>query len=234
MRSSSGSRRTRRPERAVGLALLVGLAFAAHAEPPHRERTLEALMANFAHSRGVEADFREEKVLPLLAEPLVSEGRFYFAPPDRLARFTETPGASSMLLDGNRLRIEDTLGTQEIDLGAEPTARQLVAQLLVLLSGDLPALERDYRVDFRGEAERWTLALVTRDLRARQVVSRIVMQGPWGRLDEMALHGAEGEVTRTRFERVVGDRVFEAAELARLFPAEGAPRPLPRAATETP
>jgi outer membrane lipoprotein-sorting protein len=214
----------------VGLAVGLGLAGGVHAE------TLELaeLMAKFAASRGVEAEFREEKILPLLTEPLVAEGVFYFAPPDRMVRFTRTPEPASMLLDGNRLRIEDSLGVEEIDLGAEPTAKQLVSQLLVLLRGDLAALERDYRVSYSGTPAHWTLDLATKSLRVRPVLEGLLLEGQAGRLDEMVLRGANGETTRTRYMRVVTDRAFGKDELSRLFPAAGSPRALDPAPAPAP
>ena len=207
-------------------AALVSSALPGFAEPLE----LAELMAKFAASRGVEAEFREEKQLPLLAEPLVSEGIFYFVPPDRMVRFTRTPEPASMLLDGNRLRIEDALGVEEIDLGGQPMAKQLVSQLLVLFRGDLGALEEDYRVEYATGEETWTLDLATRSLRLRAVVDGLSLVGRAGRLDEMRLRGANGETTRTRYSRVVTDRPFRDDELARLFPASGSPRPLDREA----
>ena len=131
-----------------------------------------------------------------------------------------------MLLDGNRLRIEDALGVEELDLGAQPMAKQLVSQLLVLLRGDLDALEQDYRVRYEAGDETWRLDLATRSLRLRSVVEGLVLVGRAGRLDEMELRGANGETTRTRYTRVVADRAFSDDEVARLFPASGAPRAL--------
>lgn len=227
MRSCTGSA-PRRPG-AWHIALLVSfLAAAAGAGEPAPVRPLDlvTLMRHFAASRGVEADYREEKTLPLLVEPLVSEGTLYFAPPDRLARFTRAPEEASMLVKGDRLRIEDALGVEELDLAGEPTARQIVEQLLVLFRGDLAALEREYEVGFSSEGERWILTLAPRSLRVRQLIREIRMEGRAGALDEMILHGAEGEQTLTRYPRVVTDRVFSDAEQAQLFPDEGSPRPL--------
>jgi hypothetical protein len=215
--------------------LAAGLVWLAAAAAAAETLELPELMAKFAASRGVEAEFREEKRLPLLSEPLVAEGVFYFVPPDRMVRFTRVPEPASMLLDGNRLRIEDGLGVEEIDLGAEPTAKRLVSQLLVLLRGDLPALERDYRVALSGTADGWSLDLATKSLRVRPVLEGLALEGRAGRLDTMVLRGANGETTRTRYTRVVTDRAFREDELSRLFPADGSPQALdPAAPTPAP
>jgi hypothetical protein len=225
---ASGCRRRASARRsAVALfASLLAAGSGAGESAPAGSLDLATLMRYFAESRGVEADYREEKTLPLLVDPLVSEGTLYFAPPDRLVRFTRSPEQGSMLVKGDRLRIEDALGVEELDLGAQPTARQIVEQLLVLFRGDLPALEREYEVGFDSEGDRWQLTLVPRGLRVRQLIREISMQGHAGALDEMIVHGAEGEQTRTTHPRVVTDRAFSAAEQAQLFPEEGSPRPL--------
>ena len=92
------------------------------------QRDLSTLLSHFAASRGVFAHFREEKSLPLLQEPLVSEGLLYYAPPGRMARFTTRPEHTSLLVVEDRLRIEDGLGVEEIDLGAHPEARRFIAE----------------------------------------------------------------------------------------------------------
>jgi hypothetical protein len=123
---------------------------------------------------------------------------------------------------GDRLRIEDSLGVEEIDLGAQPTARQFVNQLLVLFRGDLEALRRDYEVVFEGGAESWLLRLTSRSARVRQLIREVTLRGRADHLDEMIVSGADGETTRTTYQRVATDRPFRDDELARLFPGAGA------------
>lgn len=229
----TGRRRAfaRRP-RAKALALLASAAqlcaASAQVAPgrPVGKLDLETLMGYFARSRGVAAEFREEKSLPLLSAPVVSEGVLYFSPPDRMARFTSSPERSSLIVVGDRLRIEDGLGVQEIDLGAQRTAKQFVDQLLVLFRGDLAALRRDYEVGFEGDAGAWSLRLVSRSVRVRQLIREVTLRGRADHLDEMVVSGSDGEVTRTTYRRVATDRAFRDDELAVLFPAQGSPAPL--------
>ena len=68
--------------------------------------------------------------------------------------------------------------------------------------------------------------MITKGLRARSIIEGLSLAGQQGRLDSMTLRGGRGEVTRTRYMRVVTDRVFAEDELARLFPSEGSPQPL--------
>jgi len=223
----AAARRLLRLVPTLGLALWLGAAGAAppDAEPP-AEHDLSTLLGHFAASRGVEASFREEKSLPLLRQPLVSEGLLYYAPPGRLVRFTLRPEATSLLLVGDRLRMQDALGVEEIDLGAHPEARRFVDQLTLLFRGDRDALERSYDVRLEGNEDAWSLTLVPRGLAQRQLIREIRLRGRAAKLDEMVMTGTEGEVTRTTYERMRSDRPFREDELTALFPSQGAPVPL--------
>lgn len=207
-------------------ALLLLGSVGAAAEPGSAP-DLATVMGHFAASRGVEATFHEEKQLPLLVAPLTSEGVLYYAPPGRLVRFTTTPEATSLLVDGDRLRIEDGLGVEEIDLASHGVARQFIDQLLLLFRGDLPALQRDYDAVFEASGDAWSLTLAPKSLRMRQVIREISLRGSNRQLDEMVVRGAAGEVTRTTYSRIAVDRPFREDELAVLFPSEGSPRALP-------
>lgn len=215
----------RPPGRVAALALLaLGLAAASGSQRPDPD--FDAVMAHFARSRGVEAHFREEKSLPLLVDPLVSEGVLYYAPPGRLVRFTRSPEATSLLLDGDRLRIEDSLGVEELDLSAQPEARQFVDQLRVLFRGDADALRERYQIDFQWLGGPWSLRLVPKGRAMQAVIRDITLTGHERTLEQMVVRGAADEVTRSVYRDVDPDRAFAPEELALLFPADGAPRPL--------
>jgi outer membrane lipoprotein-sorting protein len=221
--------------RAICHALAACTATAALADAaPEVPSDVATVMRHFAASRGVEAAFREEKTLPLLAEPLVSEGVLYYAPPGRLARFTTAPESASLLVDGDRLRIEDGLGVEEIDLASHAGARQFVDQLLVLFRGDSEALLRDYAVSLAADAGGWSLLLAPKSRVMRALIEEIALSGRGRVLDEMVVRGSQGEVTRTTYSRIDADRPFSADELASLFPEDRSPRSLESGAAPTP
>ena len=86
---------------------------------PSGPLTLEVLMHGMATSTGVRAEFREEKTLALLESPLVSEGTLYFIPPSRMARITTRPGASSLVIDGQKMSYTDETGASDVDLAGQ-------------------------------------------------------------------------------------------------------------------
>jgi outer membrane lipoprotein-sorting protein len=208
--------------RAPRLALLALLmAASAGAESPAIPKgplTLEALMQRMAASSGVRAEFREEKRLALLEQPLVSEGQLFFIPPARMARLTTSPGSSTLVIDGGRLAYSDEAGASNVDLGASRVARSMVENFVVLFSGDLAALRDRYQVGFSAEDLRWRMQLVPKAAPLSQFLASVELRGRGPELEQMVVREADGDLTTTRFERVEADTRFSPEELARLFP----------------
>ncbi len=62
----------------------------------------QTLRAAAAGVESIQADFRQEKHLPILAQPLISEGRFFFRRPDCLRWEYRRPVRSVLLLNGGK------------------------------------------------------------------------------------------------------------------------------------
>lgn len=182
--------------------------------------TLEVLMGHLAASRGVKAEFREEKEISLLQAPLTSEGTIYIVPPGRMARYTREPSPATLVIDGDRLSMRDPLGGQDVDLGAQTAARQFVDHLLLLFSGDLEGLRERFELDFAVDGERWTLTVRPRSGPVKRLIESIAIDGDGSTLLAMSILEKDGDRTVTTYANVETDRSFSDVELARIFPEE--------------
>jgi outer membrane lipoprotein-sorting protein len=193
--------------------------------PGAQPASLEALMAGMAGTSGVVARFREVKQLALLSEPLESSGTLTFVPPDRLARVTNEPGATRLVIDGDRFSFRDATGSEAIDLSTNPIAREIVSNFIVLWSGDLAELDRRYEPHFTSDAEGWRLELIPRDARLREFVERVTLSGRGRAIERMEMIEAGGDRTTTWFEDVETDVAFGDEDLARIFSPSGSASP---------
>ena len=108
---------------------------------------IDALLNQFAKAPGLAAHFREEKHLSLLDAPVINEGRIGFQPPGRFVRHTETPIASTLLIDGGRLQFGDADGgKQSMELGTNPVAKLFVDSFVMILAGDRAGLEKVFAI----------------------------------------------------------------------------------------
>ena len=207
--------------RATCPLLLASASLAQGASAGDGPPALETLFARVSRIPGLEARFQEERRLALLAVPLRSEGRLYFAPPARLARRTERPVPALLLLDGDRLWFgDDAGGHSSVELDARPGPPCVFVEgFTSVLAGDLGALQRDFTLRFTppGADGGWRLELTPRLETLTHVLARIEIRGIDIRISEVRVVEATGDETLTRFSEVNVDRHFDAAELARLF-----------------
>ncbi|HET6583572.1 MAG TPA: outer membrane lipoprotein carrier protein LolA, partial [Nannocystaceae bacterium] len=195
--------------RALALAsLLVGLsaapARAAAPAPAATARiTRDELVTALRAVPGVQARYKEERRIALLAAPLVSEGRIHFAPPTRLARHQTSPSKASVVVDGKRLRFGDDVGKDDIDLASNPVVAVFVDSFLQVLAGDADALQKHYTIEFAGgtatDARAWTMTLRPRAAPMTKIVERITLRGREAVVRELEVLEVGGDSTLTTF-----------------------------------
>ena len=86
-------------------AAAVGLpAFAARkADPNSLDEVIKRVQEQQKKTNTIEADFRQEKILSLLAKPEVSTGRFVFSKPDKVLWMYDAPRRVEMLISNGIL-----------------------------------------------------------------------------------------------------------------------------------
>ena len=193
-------------------------ATAVYAEEPRdsAELSLAELMNRMAKTAGVIADFQEQKQISLLQQPLRSSGRLYFAPPDRLARFTSEPEFSALVIDGEKLYFQESLG-EEFDLSGNPMARIFIDNFIVLFNGDLERLQTLYHTDFSAKDELWSLILRPRRSPLREIVEEIALRGDLRGMREMVIRNLDGDRTETQLDVIDRDHPFTTEVLHTLF-----------------
>ena len=181
--------------------------------------SIEDLMSRFAASGNVRARFRETLHLSLLTAPIETEGMLYFAPPDRLARYTTRPGSSSVVVEADRVAFSDETGHQVVDLGSSELARHLIDNLVVLLRGDLVVLRARYSVSFASDGRDWVLDLKPRSRIVREIIEWVRFKGRIG-LTEMETRQVGGDTTVTVLSEVETGFDFTPTEFERIFSLE--------------
>ncbi len=235
MRSSSDCLTDR--ARAWVFASLVGLALAvcagpslaaqptpapapAAATPAAEAVTLESLLGAFQKMPGLEARFVEDKHIGLLAAPLQSAGRLYFVPPGLLARHTDTPTKSSVVIAPDAVRYSDSEGSGRIDLSARPDVRLFVESFVRVLAGDRAGLEQIYALRFDPAApdgQGWALELEPRGPPLKALVTRLRIRGRGLAVTEIRVDEASGDYSVTRILEADPQRRFTPDERKRLF-----------------
>ena len=187
-----------------------------------------SLLRAFSGMPGLEARFREEKHIALLARPLTSEGRLFFTHPGLLLRRVETPRPSEVIINSDRVVLRDASGEQALDLRARKDLRPFVESLTWILAGNQKALDGVYAVTFEPERgkEPWQLTLKPKVEPLSRLIAHIRIRGSGYAVARIEVTETNGDSTLTTILEANPRRTFDAAERAKLFGTSGvAPQP---------
>jgi outer membrane lipoprotein-sorting protein len=188
-----------RPERRrfVAAALAVaGLAAATLLAPAPAGAAgfdLGALTALLGRIKSGEATFVETRRIEMLDRTLQSSGRLSFKAPDSFVRETLKPRHEKLAVDGNTLTMSLGERSRTMQLDASPEAAVVVEAIRGTLTGNRATLERLFETTVSGDAGRWSLELVPRDLRLRGQVASVRVSGREATAREVQVLLADGD-----------------------------------------
>ena len=167
-------------------------AWCAEPAPPWGVETLMRQLSEVEHSR---ARFVERKYLKVLKAPLELSGTLTYTRPDRLEKRTLKPKAESLVVEGDKLVMENPARNErrELKLRDYPVLWGFVESIRSTLGGDIKSLERFYRVELEGEPEKWRLFLVPRERKMNDVISLVRIDGSQARIDTIEVQEARGD-----------------------------------------
>jgi hypothetical protein len=156
---------------------------------------LPALMQRMAEVPASRSRFVETRHIALLTRPLELKGSLSYERPHRLTKHVQSPFDELLSVEGDALTvINRTKGEQRlISLREQPAAGALVASVRATLAGDLPQLERHYRLRLSGTRDAWTLELAPRDAQVRALVDAVALSGADQRLQRVEIFEAGGD-----------------------------------------
>ena len=195
----------------------------ARAEASASDRALlDGLLAGFAKVQSLKARFSEEKHMALLAAPLRSQGRLYYAKPKLLAPHPESPQKSSLVLRGEKLTFGDDKRQESMELAAQPAVRILVDTFVSVLAGDGASLEKLAKLEVEALPEgAFQIRVTPKDPAVLKIVRSMSFAGKGAELSRMELLDANGDRTVTTFSGLqLGGKLGE-AEVARVFRVGG-------------
>ena len=168
---------------------------------------LPQLMATLARVKSASAQFVERKTLRVLDTPLVSSGTLLYVAPDQMEKITVLPERERLAISGDKLTIEARASDRPrtLSLANAPEIAAFVESIRGTLAGDLPALDRLYRVELAGGPASWKLDLMPRAEKLAQLVRRIRISGSGEKITAVETDEADGD----RSEMSVAEDVHE-------------------------
>jgi hypothetical protein len=163
--------------------------------PSHAEATwdLDQLMQSLAAMRTGHASFVEKKFIAILDKPVESSGELFYTAPDRLEKRTLQPKAESMVLDKDKLIVEQRGKKHVLSLQSYPEIAAFIDSIRGTLAGDRKALERSYKLGMVGTEQNWSLSLLPLADKMKKVVTSINISGSGNTLETIEIKQADGD-----------------------------------------
>lgn len=156
---------------------------------------LRQLMLGLSQVKESRATFTEQKFLKILKQPLESSGTLLYQAPDHLEKHTLVPRVESLVLDKGELTIDikarnikRTLVLQEY-----PAVWTFVESIRSTLAGDLPTLERFFKIELQGNSTAWKVRLLPIEAKTRKAVSEILFSGSGSKVDTIDIFESNGD-----------------------------------------
>lgn len=122
----------------------------------------------------VMSEFRQERRLAMLKEPVVSTGRFYYEKPDKLRWEFINPDPSGFIVNGKTAKQWKGKGSspETVDLLQNPVIRLIVDQIMAWTKADFAWIEKRYTVSVAKENP-IALKLVPRSSQERKYIDHL-------------------------------------------------------------
>jgi outer membrane lipoprotein-sorting protein len=145
---------------------------------------IDQLMQSLAQVKTAKARFVERKYLAMLDQPLELSGTLVYTAPGRLEKYTLRPKPETLLLEQDKLVLENKARNQRrtLMLQEHPVVWAFVESFRATLAGDLPTLNRFYRTRLEGTEHQWRLTLTPTEPKMQSMVSEIRIEGSRNRL----------------------------------------------------
>lgn len=185
--------------RRMGAVVLLAFAGAAAADAPAVAGgaagfDLPQLMQRMAQVKSLKGKFVEKKAMAITTVPLEFSGTLAYTAPDRLEKRTLLPRAESMVLEGEKLTLENARKQRRVVMLSEyPLIWAFVESIRATLAGDLAGLTRFYKVSLAGGADGWQLLLVPAEPAMQKMVGQIRIIGAKNRVSVVEIIEAGGD-----------------------------------------
>jgi outer membrane lipoprotein-sorting protein len=179
----------------IGLLGLSAAALAASPLPVAAQAVFDLgqLTQLLATVKAGSATFTEKRSVTMLERTLESSGRLSFEAPDTFVRETLKPRQERMAVIGNQVTMSLGSRSRTVPLDSVPEASVIVEAIRGTLTGNREVLDRNFTANVSGNAARWTLELLPRAPRLRELVVSVRVSGQQALVREVTVAMADGD-----------------------------------------
>lgn len=161
---------------------------------------LRSIGARLSQQPQLARRFEQEKHLKILQRPLRTSGVMLYRAERGICWHTETPIASTLVLEPTQLRQLGDGSNEALVIGAreQPALFGFTQLFFALLAGHVDAAAEQFELRVHGDAAHWQIGLLPRSAQLQRFIARMQLGGG-AQLDEVIVTDPEGDRTLIRF-----------------------------------
>ena len=140
-----------------------------------KEEVLQVLQELSSNATTLQSEFRQEKHMSFLTEPLISEGSFVFANPDKLRWAYSKPYVYTIVFNGNNISINDGNQTTSFNISENPIFAEVNKMMLGLIQGKLTNDQESFSVAYLQNSTTYKLIFTPQKKEMKEMLSAIEM-----------------------------------------------------------
>ncbi len=138
-----------------------------------QEQVVAAILRSGALMQTMECDFVQTRTMQLMAEPMVSKGRMYYAQPSKLRWEYTSPAPSAFILDNAKAWVVNN-GTAT-DVSSNKMFKGLGRMLIACLEGKVVNDGKSFRLEISESPDHWAVKLLPQKNEVKQMWISIVL-----------------------------------------------------------
>jgi len=140
-----------------------------------KAEVMKVLQKLSEEAQTLQSPFVQEKHMSFLTEPLLSEGQFVFAQPDKLRWAYTKPYIYTIVFNGKTISINDGSQTTAFNIQENPLFAEVNEMMLGLVQGKLIAQSQQFDVQYLQNSKIYKLIFTPRKKEMRDMLSSIEM-----------------------------------------------------------
>ena len=172
------------------------------------EEVIQEITKATQATKTIQCRFVQSKVMAMLAEPSVSEGKMYYVAPDRMCWEYEKPYSSSFIVNGEQIIRTNDGKTEITDANSNRMFKGLSDFIMGCISGQKLFDKTAFNIMVFDEGNDWRAELFPLKRDMKRMFQTIVFRFDKKvlNINSMEMTGPNGDVTRIQFMDVVSNQ----------------------------
>jgi len=165
------------------------------------EQVLSNIVAAASKVNTIESDFLQEKEMTIMAEKLISSGRFYFKKEKKLRWEYIEPFPYLIIIHDDRILVKDEKQVNLINIHSSKVFREINLIITGAIRGTLLEDEKNFTTTLMESTSQWIATLIPKNQKVRETLSEIVIYFNKRDMtvDRLIMRESSGDYTRITF-----------------------------------